>query len=233
MTIVIGIHSSDFVLIGADTRSMQVNDAGTDYIIDDTVEKVFESGIGVFSGAGHWALIQLARLRMRDATSQVDVRAALEAELANLRGLRPAQEVDDARRLTAVMYSYIAKDGAVVLATAGAEDDYAEHRVGPFEHAMLSPAGLPDDVEAQIRRQMQAAIDRDLRDLARPLATRAEMATQIVEQTVHFIGARLRSISERAYQIGILHRRGLIQVSEIIDDVKSIRLRDAVRPFGF
>jgi hypothetical protein len=230
VTIVIGVLCGDFSVIGADTRSVQQNDEGTAWINDDTVEKVASTGIGVLSGAGHWGLLALTTLNMQDAESRHDLRAAIDDAFDVIHESRPDQH-DDAKRATTFMYSYI-EERSVVLATVGPEDDYAEHRVEPFSYALFAPAGMPDEIENALRTQIQETIDRTLRGSAQELKFRMEQATRIIQAAIQLAGQHLASVSPRTYQIGILHETPLIQISEITDDINTIQLRDAVRPFG-
>lgn len=112
MTIVIGIHGGDFVLIGADTRSMQLNNDGVNWDIDDTVQKVFPTGIGVMSGAGHLAAIQLTEIRMRLAVKSTELAESIVDAIADIRQHVPEQ-ADGARQVTHLMQSYVGIDGGL------------------------------------------------------------------------------------------------------------------------
>ena len=234
MTMVIGMHCRDFVLIGADSRSMQLDNDGVTWNIDDAEEKVFKTGIGVLSGAGYWSAIALTRLHMIGAVAPDDIQVGIRGAFEQLEGQRPAQEVANARVATHLMQSYVdAADGSLVLATVGPENNYAGTRVNVFEHALFSPLGLPQDVEDQLNAQISGSIDATQRDNAVPFGQRAEQAARIIQVAMHFVGARLNTISPRTYQLGLLHQTPLIQVCEITDDVTNVRWRAAERPFGY
>lgn len=213
---------------------MQLDNDGITRNINDAEEKVFKTGIGVLSGAGHWSVIALTRLHMMGAVAPDDIQVGIQGAFDQLEGQRPAPEVANARVATHLMQSYVdAADGSLVLATVGPENNYAETRLNVFQHALLSPHGLPQHIEDQLNTQISEAIDATQRDNAAPFGQRAEQAARIIQVAMHFVGARLNSISPRTYQLGLLHQTPLIQVCEITDDVANVRWRAAERPFGY
>lgn len=229
---VIGVHCQDFVLIGADSRSMQLDNDGVTWLINDAEEKVFSTGIGVMSGAGHWTAVALTRLQMVAAEEPGDLQLGLIGAFEELVAIRPAGEVADARRATVLMQSYVDGDGTLVLATIGPADNYTEHRIEAFDHALFAPLGLPLEIETALNAQIRGALQA-LRANQGPFAGRSEMAARIIQVAMHFVGARLNTISPRTYQLGLLHERPLAQISEIADDVANVQWRAGRRPFGY
>jgi len=113
MTLVIGMHLSEFVLLAADTRTTR-GYPGEVVDVDDDTCKILKTPIGLITGAGYVTLLDAVKERLMD--EPIDRTEDIEGIIAEERQV-VADELDDNARLrsegldyTSWMFTYLGAD---------------------------------------------------------------------------------------------------------------------------
>ena len=206
MTILLGFATTEFAMLGTDTRASQRGSAGTRFVDDDT-PKVFKTGVGLIAGAGWLDLVRNGILALQDPP-------ASNAEAAQrLRAVRDETGLPSSSPLvakTSWVLTYQTGDPpneSIGMAYCCPQADYFPQTVNIPGYFLIAPSGMSDEDEERLRAFLEDAVARTV--AISSTKGRQRSFASAIQSCVHNAAETCDSVSSKC-QLGLHSREGAI-----------------------